>query len=113
MIKERLGTWKEHNKKLPTTILFYRDGVSESQFASVSEYKIPQIKEAYTDADGNANDLSVCFIVVGKRHHTRFYAQKKEDTYTFKAGGVPKGNLRPGLLVDHVVTTPKLVNFFL
>ncbi|KAI4650583.1 hypothetical protein J4E93_002940 [Alternaria ventricosa] len=120
MVKERLETWKSCNDdKLPTRILFYRDGVSESQFANVEKSEIPQIREAYVEAGGNAKDLSVCFFVVSKRHHTRFYAATKNETYQSreKTQGVfrhfQNGNIKAGLLVDSVVTAPYPLNFFL
>ncbi|KAL1798145.1 hypothetical protein ACET3X_002182 [Alternaria dauci] len=126
MIKEQLNTWKSYNDgKLPTRILFYRDGVSESQFAAVEGTEIPQIAEAYKEAGGDSNKLSVCFLVVGKRHHTRFYAADKNATYEAKekirggSKGKPQerwylnGNVKAGLVVDSVVTAPKPTNFFL
>ncbi|KAI0576754.1 Piwi-domain-containing protein [Pyrenophora tritici-repentis] len=115
MIKERLEVWKGHNKKLPTRIFFYRDGVSESQFVTISEQEIPQIKKAYAEAGGDDKKLGVCFLVVGKCHHTRFYAKNNKTSYlvSTKAGNFVNGNLKPELLVDHVVTAPKPINFFL
>lgn len=126
MIMERLETWKSHNnEKLPTMILFYRDGVSESQFAAVEKLEIPQIKEAYEKAGGKPDQLKVCFLVVSKRHHTRFYAADKKTSYDSreKIQNAPKdgpqyrfyvnGNVKAGLLVDDIVTAPKPTNFFL
>jgi eukaryotic translation initiation factor 2C len=112
MIMERLETWKSNNnERLPTTILFYRDGVSESQFAAVEKLEIPQIKEAYKKAGGKPDQLRVCFLVVSKRHHTRFYAADKETSY--KSKGKINGNVKAGLLVDDIVTAPKPTKFFL
>jgi eukaryotic translation initiation factor 2C len=112
MIMERLETWKSNNnERLPTTILFYRDGVSESQFAAVEKLEIPQIKEAYKKAGGKPDQLRVCFLVVSKRHHTRFYAADKEASY--KSKGKINGNVKAGLLVDDIVTAPKPTKFFL
>jgi eukaryotic translation initiation factor 2C len=111
MIIERLEAWKSNNKKLPETILWYRDGVSESQFTTISEHEIPEIEHAYSDLGGDVKKLKVTFIVVGKRHHTRFYAKNEEDTY--KNGDTFNGNLKPGLLVTDVVTAPDPTNFFL
>ena len=60
-------------------------------------------------------ELTLAFIVVGKRHHTRFYAATMQQTYESRDKKVKfvNGNLRPGLLVDSVVTAPKPFNFFL
>src|SRR6185312_13638739 len=46
------------------------------------------------------------YIVVGKRHHTRFYPMKQEDTDR-------KGNCKPGLVVERTITHPYLFDFFL
>jgi eukaryotic translation initiation factor 2C len=122
MIKERLGSWRSNNNKiLPTTIVWYRDGVSESQFDQIASLEIPEIRKAYTELKGDHKDLRITFIVVGKRHHTRFYAANKNGTYqshektpeTGEIRNFDNGNLRPGLLVDDVVTAPKPFNFFL
>jgi eukaryotic translation initiation factor 2C len=116
MIVERLQAWQSNNRgALPATILWYRDGVSESQFGTISTAEIPQIRKAYAEAGGNERDLKVTFVVVGKRHHTRFYAAKHAQTYPSKEANrtFDNGNLKPGLLVEDVVTAPKPVNFFL
>ncbi|KAI4624032.1 hypothetical protein J4E80_003845 [Alternaria sp. BMP 0032] len=75
----------------------------------------------YEQAGGDATKLSLTFVIVGKRHHTRFYATKESQTRkcTVNLGGGQKeygvinGNLMPGLLVDDVVTNPGNYNFFL
>jgi hypothetical protein len=131
MVKERLKEWKTTNKDrtdddiLPTSILFYRDGVSESQFKICIEHEVPQIRKAYTELGGNDAGLEITFIVVGKRHHTRFFATASNQSYMYSKKGMdqntgkPKftkhinGNLKPGLLVDSVVTNPEPYNFFL
>ncbi|CAN9170096.1 unnamed protein product [Alternaria alternata] len=94
-------------------------------FAAVTKLEIPQIKEAYEKAGGTPDQLSVCFLVVSKRHHTRFYAADKKASYESreKIPNAPKrgpkyraydnGNVKAGLLVDDIVTAPKPTNFFL
>ena len=129
MVKELLSTWRENNgnnhegepKVLPTNILFYRDGVSESQFNICEEHEMNEIRRAYKDLDDNRDNSKLCltFVVVVKRHHTRFYAKEVKDTYKVndKSKGPGRqsinGNLKPGLLVTDVVTNPKPNNFFL
>jgi eukaryotic translation initiation factor 2C len=122
MVKERLEAWKVKgcNKgQLPTNILFYRDGLSESQFASCERSEIKEIKEAYRELGGNVDNLKVTFIVVGKRHNTRFYPTAVKDTYKSteirenSTVRITNGNLKPGLLVDNVITNLSPNNFFL
>ncbi|KAF2451917.1 stem cell self-renewal protein Piwi, partial [Karstenula rhodostoma CBS 690.94] len=111
MVKELLMIWKDKNNgQLPTSILFYRDGVSESQFVHCRDYEIVEILEAYRDLIGKDKEhdksLKLTFVVVGKRHNTRFYAKEAAHSYV-------NGNLKPGLLVEDVVTDPSPYNFYL
>lgn len=128
MVKERIEAWQKNNEKknkkiggkarLPGSILFYRDGISESQFDSCRSYEIKQIRKAYRELQGDADRLQITFVVVGKRHNTRFYPTDESQTYKDKEKIMDKktgestdriflnGNLKPGLLVDDVVTSP-------
>ncbi|KAH5324478.1 hypothetical protein HBI12_092410 [Parastagonospora nodorum] len=127
MMKERLRAWSARNDDtLPTDILFYRDGISESQFDKCKDKEIPRIEEVYAElskelcrkhknTEQAPKTVHLTFVVVGKRHNTRFYA--KEDKYTYMSKqnkvDVVNGNLRPGLLVDSIITNPSPTNFFL
>lgn len=72
MMIERLNMWKKNNKNtLPDRILVYRDGVSESQYEEVLRTEVEVIYQACERA--GSKTTQVAFIVVGKRHHTRFY----------------------------------------
>jgi eukaryotic translation initiation factor 2C len=132
MVKERLLAWKAKNTNasgehvLLTSVLCYRDGVSESQFNICVEQEIPQIREAYRRLGGDVVQLKVTFIIVGKRHHTRFFPTNASQSYSYTKqawdpvtrettyhGKRTNGNLKPGLLVDSVVTNPAQYNFFL
>jgi eukaryotic translation initiation factor 2C len=101
------------------------DVVPNSQFATIERTEITEIRKAYIEAGGDAERLTLAFIVVGKRHHTRFYAATKQQTYQSNdkryddaqrrmiTTRIFNGNLKPGLLVDDVVTASKPFNFFL
>lgn len=174
MVKERLIDWAErHNRQLPERMLFYRDGVSESQYEKLRDYELPQIKQAYKwareylnwvaggrtpgrpqtslgsltpavnttphpnqsraldpsrdpwprpkqqkgDQDETFEDttalkdekFSLTYVVVGKRHHTRFYPLDNDRQNT-----IPRnGNVKPGMLVDGGVTHPHSLDFYL
>ncbi|KAF2502247.1 Piwi-domain-containing protein [Lophium mytilinum] len=106
MVSERLRAWRENNNNsLPDQIVFFRDGVAENQFADIKEREVKAIKMAYDDLNVSNQAYAVTFIVVGKRHHTRFYPKHSTDA-------TKNGNLRPGLVVDSVVTTPGQQDFF-
>jgi eukaryotic translation initiation factor 2C len=88
MVKERLVDWAvKHKRRLPTKMLFYRDGVSESQYKCVRDSEITQLKEVYQMAHeylripGPTPSFKLTFIVVGKRHNTRFFTDEKENTF--------------------------------
>ncbi|KAI9764057.1 MAG: hypothetical protein M1835_007658 [Candelina submexicana] len=121
MIAERLTAWyKRNSRRLPNNILFYRDGVSESQFTHVKNHELPQIELGCSDAfhtlciqDPNLNKLSyvprITLVVVGKRHQTRFYPAEE----TSKGHLVRNGNFKPGLVVDSDICSPYFFDFYL
>ncbi|TGO08888.1 hypothetical protein BTUL_0187g00070 [Botrytis tulipae] len=138
MMKERLIAWAERVLKdiklgvggmyphiLPDRILFYRDGVSESQFGMVRHHEKQQIFDGCTDAymelklnlkkrklPGALKNLAkdeiwkpdLTLIVAIKRHHARFYPLALEP-------GDP--NLGAGTIIDSVVVTPNQFSFYL
>ena len=72
MVSERLDLWMQNNKgNLPERILVYRDGVSESQYEEILRTEVPVIQAECVKK--GSNSTLVAFVVVGKRHHTRFY----------------------------------------
>ncbi|ESZ91812.1 hypothetical protein SBOR_7807 [Sclerotinia borealis F-4128] len=144
MMKERLLAWAEKASKgpvglggrvsqvVPDQILFYRDGVSESQFGMVRHHEKQQILDGCIDA---YNQLSLdtknkrpgalpklakgvkwkpglTLIVAIKRHHARFYPWS-EDTANDAISKKNDPNLNAGTIVDSVVVTPNHLSFYL
>ncbi|KAF2003697.1 Piwi-domain-containing protein [Amniculicola lignicola CBS 123094] len=109
MIEERLRTWQKRNGgKLPTKVILYRDGVSEGQYRIVLEQEYPSFVKAFEKLYGaKGKHPKISIIIVGKRHHTRFYPTKAEDA------DQKTGNPQPGTVVDRGVTGEKLFDFFL
>jgi eukaryotic translation initiation factor 2C len=109
MIIERLKLWQKRNQgKLPNKVIVYRDGVSEGQYRIVLESEYPAFKKAFDKLYGaESKHPKMSIVVVGKRHHTRFYPTKEEDT------DGKTGNPQPGTVVDRGVTGEKLFDFFL
>ncbi|KAH7314219.1 Piwi domain-containing protein [Rhexocercosporidium sp. MPI-PUGE-AT-0058] len=134
MIKERVKAWYMKMKDMPThpvgkrtgdawfpkRILFYRDGVSESQYGMVRHQELPQItagcldavreiraigRHSHTISDKFKYEPDITLIVVTKRHHARFYDWRIEPSGT--------ANLPPGTVVDSDVVTPNHVGFYL
>ncbi|KAI7022526.1 hypothetical protein KC355_g2044 [Hortaea werneckii] len=163
MVKERLIDWAMKHRgpngrpTLPARMLFYRDGVSESQYAKMRSFEIPQIQKAFNWAQAylewsqaphlagvsldpasnpwpammpstqhsRDNDeehfidntripvhFQLTYVVVGKRHNTRFYPMREEDI-TKIGPRITNRNVKPGLVVDQVITHPYSFDFYL
>jgi len=130
MIKERAIAW--FNRALdrkakagalfPQTILFYRDGVSESQYGMVRYEELPQIKYGLQDAFdklkkmGGVNGFcstKITLIVVTKRHHVRFYP-KDDLPNPYDANNEKKDyNVPCSTVADTTVVTPNHFSFYL
>jgi eukaryotic translation initiation factor 2C len=134
MARERLIAFaKNHNGRLPEHILYYRDGVGEDQYRQVLDVEVKAIKNAFIGLQAkykSARDTpAFTVVVVGKRHNTRFFAPNARMTYednsrgghylsnsSGSAGMKYNGNVKPGLVVDSVITQPskgEVHDFFL
>ena len=102
MVTERLEKWQSTNGSLPERILVYRDGVSESQYEEVLSTEVPVFFEASKKL--GKDGVQVAFIIVGKRHHTRFYPTTTKDSdHAYNPEG-RNANPRPGTVVG--MSTP-------
>jgi hypothetical protein len=112
MLKTRLKLWREkgNHQSFPENILVYRDGVSEGQYSKVVDEELPQLRQAckdlYPPADQKKGIPNFTIIVVGKRHHTRFYPTQENDADR-------TSNPRPGTVVDRGVTEARNWDFYL
>lgn len=109
MVKELLRAfYKNTGGKKPEKIIFYRDGVSEGEFNKVVNDELKQVRQACEDISiGEEYKPSITFIVVGKRHHTRFAPVDRRE-------GVGKhANIPPGTTVDTDVVHPVEFDFFM
>lgn len=112
MMTRHLNLWKKHNRMaLPENILVYRDGVSESQYHMVRTEELRSLKNAcakiYTAASKAQPRITV--VVVGKRHHTRFYPTSSSPEFMH----TKSGNTVNGTIVDRGVTEARIWDFFL
>ncbi|KAI9064296.1 Piwi-domain-containing protein [Trametes sanguinea] len=86
------------NPPPPRNIIFYRDGVSEGEFAQIAEREIPLIRSAFEKSKIPAHlTPKLLFIVVGKS------PQQADNS----------GNCPAGLLVDQHITNPNYTDFYL
>uniref|UniRef100_A0A1D1XV91 Protein argonaute MEL1 n=1 Tax=Anthurium amnicola TaxID=1678845 RepID=A0A1D1XV91_9ARAE len=104
MTKELLKTFYQTCGRKPDRILFYRDGVSEGQFGHVMTNEINAVRAACQALDANYKP-KITFVIVQKRHHTRFFPM---DRRTDKSG-----NCLPGTVVETEITHPFEFDFYL
>ncbi|KAK6352079.1 hypothetical protein TWF730_008910 [Orbilia blumenaviensis] len=111
-VRVHLKNFYIKNKCLPRSIVMFRDGVSESQYRQVLDKEIVAVDAA---VDTIVHELkyaqrpTLTVLVVGKRHHTRFFPNARElaGHNSFKA------KTPPGLVVDRAVTAVYEKDFFL
>ncbi|KAK8038235.1 Stem cell self-renewal protein Piwi [Apiospora phragmitis] len=107
--RSRLELYYEKNeKKLPESVVIYRDGVSEGQYEQVTGIELPRIRRAYEDIckKHKKESIAVTLVVAVKRHQTRFYPK---DGRTADS----KGNPMAGTVVDNTVTAKRHWDFYL
>lgn len=112
MLKTHLGNWRTlgRHAHLPENILVYRDGVSEGQYQTVLDEEVPLLRracqETYPPDVTKKNLPRLSVIIVGKRHHTRFYPTQGRDMDR-------SSNCKPGTVVDRGVTEEGMWDFYL
>lgn len=105
MVKEVLKTFYQTCGRKPERVLFYRDGVSESQFQHVVRDEVAAVRVACRALEADYRP-SITFIVVQKRHHTRFFPMSRDESDR-------SGNCLPGTVVDTEITHPFEFDFYL
>ncbi|KAF8378733.1 hypothetical protein HHK36_030082 [Tetracentron sinense] len=109
MVGELLEDFYHELAKLPRRIIFFRDGVSETQFYKVLQEELQAIKAACSKFPGYKP--SITFAVVQKRHHTRLFPNETDPSAT--GARFFNENIPPGTVVDTVITHPKEFDFYL
>ncbi|KAM0687971.1 hypothetical protein COBT_000778 [Conglomerata obtusa] len=103
IVRNKLIKFYNYEKSKPERIIFFRDGVGESQFYSVFENEILSIKEACKKLEPNYNP-KITYIIAQKRHNVRFELldPPKEDPNNRRPPKEPSGNVVPGTVIDEV-----------
>ncbi|KAK6921978.1 Argonaute, linker 1 domain [Dillenia turbinata] len=109
MVGEILDEFYQEVDKLPERIVFFRDGVSETQFYKVLKEELQAIKAACSRFSGYKPPIT--FVVVQKRHHTRLFID--ETDMSSIRNQLFDENIPPGTVVDTVITHPNEFDFFL
>ncbi|TKR94183.1 hypothetical protein L596_008502 [Steinernema carpocapsae] len=105
VIRSLMLQFMKHRGMPPVEIVVYRQGTSEGQFRNVMELEYKMVKAAALQQGLNPK---ITFIVVQKMHNVRLMPTD------CKAGDrAPEQNVKPGTVVDTMVTHPKYNEFFL
>ncbi|KAL1884170.1 hypothetical protein VTK73DRAFT_6839 [Phialemonium thermophilum] len=101
MLPNLILMWCRKHRVAPQHAFYFRDGVSEGQFAHVMEYEVEEVRKAFKEVTKAVPKITV--IVATKRHHIRIFPEK----------GDKNGNPLPGTLVEREVTHPYHYDFYL
>lgn len=94
-----------NNGRYPHKIIVFRDGVSEGQFQHALDYEVHGIQQACKKLFDKY--IPITYIVVQKRHHTRFFPENPSQ-------GVGRNlNVPPGTCVDRQITHPVYFDYFI
>ncbi|RIA78708.1 Piwi domain-containing protein, partial [Glomus cerebriforme] len=105
LVIELLFNYKERNKVLPQRILYYRAGLTPSQFRETLNAEIISLKAAFAKSY-EINMPKLTFIIAEKSNHTRFLPDNPQDADRF-------GNCQPGTVVDKGIVFEKEFDFYL
>ncbi|KAK9276501.1 hypothetical protein L1049_006035 [Liquidambar formosana] len=109
MVEEILNDFHQEVNKLPKRIIFFRDGVSETQFYKVLDEELQAIRTACSRFP--CYKPPITFAVVQKRHHTRLFPNETDQSST--RNQFTDENIPPGTVVDTVITHPREFDFYL
>jgi len=101
MLGNHITDWCRDVGRAPDHVFYFRDGVSEGQFAQVLDQEVAALRDLLTTICRKTPKITA--IVATKRHHIRFFPQK----------GDKNGNALPGTLVEREVTHPFHYDFYL
>lgn len=105
---EQLNYFKLRNKNfLPSKIIYYRDGVGDSQFEKFLGPETASIKRACALLYPQGMLPPITLIVVNKRHHMRAFPLPGQGD------GTKFNNILPGTVVDKDIVAEKYDQFFL
>ncbi|KAG5716256.1 Protein argonaute-2 [Termitomyces sp. T112] len=109
MFKIALTTFYQMHKIYPKRIFVFRDGVSEGEFQTVLSKEVEAMKDVLPETYGKnqADWPELTLIIVGKRHHFRFFGNADAQD--------PRGNgnLYSGFVVDQDIIHPVYQDFYL
>ncbi|KAF9452879.1 Piwi-domain-containing protein [Macrolepiota fuliginosa MF-IS2] len=93
----------------PRRIVVFRDGVSEGEFENVGPHECHAMEAGVIKSlyPGDKKP-QIVYLVVGKRHHVRFFPRGPSS-----ADSRGNGNFPAGLVVDSDIVHPRYIDFYL
>ena len=118
MCVERIMEYYKSVGKLPTRVLFYRDGVSLGQFNIILDEEVTAVKNSFKVISNNLGvkfDPKLTFVTILKNHSTRFFPLEKNaaNSQGKQVAVTAQDNIIPGSIVEKGVTSRSLYDFFL
>ena len=104
VVKRLLKKFLKMTNYKPEAIIMFRDGVSEGQFTTVMARELTAIRAACKELE-EGYEPKITYLVVQKRHHTRFFPM---DQNQYK-----NGNALAGTVVDQGINHPTEGDFYL
>ena len=86
--------YERNNGRKPERLIMFRDGVSEGQFLTVLAKELMAIRAACKELEADY-EPPITYLVVQKRHHTRFFPA---DNNKYR-----NGNALAGTVIDQVI----------
>lgn len=111
MVRKTLEVFIARNKRTPTTIIFYRDGVGKGQYDLVIDIEVAGIKRELRDWLGDKCP-NLDFILVNKRINDRFFLDNNQKGYSNKPVENVINPESGTFVVDHC-TSDSLKDFFM
>ncbi|KAG0440411.1 Protein argonaute-2 [Dictyocoela muelleri] len=109
-VRNLLVTFHKNTKCQPARIIFYRDGIGNSQLQEVYRNELKMIQAACHSLSKSYNP-EIIFIIAQKRHSIRFSTDGSGE-YLKDDRAKPKGNVPPGTFVEDI-GHPILSDFYL
>ncbi|CAF2967700.1 unnamed protein product [Rotaria sp. Silwood2] len=109
MATDLLKLFAQKNGCFPNKIVFYRDGVDDGHFQKVLDNELRALHNACKALYMNNPLPKITFIVVKKRHNTRFFVREPNPNSNIKI----MNNVQPGTVVDTDIVHPQGFDFYL
>ncbi|KAI6172817.1 hypothetical protein M3Y98_01015600 [Aphelenchoides besseyi] len=94
------------NNQSPNLVVIYRNGCSDGQFSKVVSQEVPMFQSIIDEHFGSNTKLVL--MVVNKFHNMRFTPERPDPSQSPQ-----EQNLRSGVVVDRVVVSPLVSEFYL